>query len=323
MYFIILLDSIKDQYYGYNTLTLFTLLIVMALERIVTKTKTWHVTTIAQHYFAKISSFTNKDNGNKEKNIETDICIMLVIAGIPAVAIMIIIDYLPGLLVFVSYLLLLWICLGCPVTRKTYKKYLQAANREDFQACSLYSEKFGNEGGDLSKVGKQLILINYRHYASVIIFFVFFGLPGMVFYSLCKEWYLAKKNQPESNSQPEIDELPANDSDVLEPQNQLKNEAGEEKLMFVLDWLPSRITAFGFLLVGHFSKGLPVWLDTFANPKISAVEVLASVAKSSEEIAPCENPHLQEPLHMVKLAKRNVIFLLMAISVMTLVGLVG
>ena len=69
MYFIILLDSIKDQYYGYNTLTLFTLLIVMALERIVTKTKTWHVTTIAQHYFAKISSFTNKDNGNKEKNI--------------------------------------------------------------------------------------------------------------------------------------------------------------------------------------------------------------------------------------------------------------
>lgn len=308
-------------------MTLFTLLIVMALERVVAKTKALHITTLAQQYFSKIATVIDRQKANYSNNANISVIIMLLVAAIPAVVLWILIEWLPGIFVFLLSLLLLWICLGCPVTRQTYKRYLQAANREDFQACSLYSEKFGNQGGDLSNVGKQLVLVNYRQYASVIIFFVLFGLPGMVFYSLCKEWYLTKKEALNANVDSQAESETSGDEDdsnsIQQQSQDTAIEVNEDKVMFVLDWLPSRITAFGYLLVGHFSQGLPTWLNTFMNPTLSAYDVLASVAKSSEELAPCENPQLQEPLLMVRLVKRNTIFLLMVVSVMTLAGLVS
>lgn len=299
---------------------LFTLLIVMALERVAVKTKALHITTLAQQYFSKMAPFISKQEANFSANSRTGIFIMLLVAGLPTLGVWLCVEYLPGIVVFFLYLLVLWVCLGCPVTRQTYKRYLQAANREDFEACSLYSEKMGNQGGDLSNLGKQLVLINYRQYASVIIFFVLLGLPGVVFYSLCKEWYFIRKEKLQTDT---IDSA-VDDSNSIRQQNNDELELiSEEKVMFVLDWLPSRITAFGFLLVGHFSKGLPIWLDTFLNPSISAYDVLAKVATSSEEATSSENPQLQEPLQMVRLVKRNIIFLLMSVSVMTLAGVIS
>jgi AmpE protein len=192
----------------------------------------------------------------------------------------------------------------------------------------LHSAQFGNECDDLADVGTQLVFINYRHYASIIIFLVILGLPGIVFYSLCKEWCLFKKsgvlandatlsaNETELNITDDV-----KDETMSESMIDLVNET--EKVMFVVDWLPARITAFGFLLVGHFSRGLPVWLNTLADANLSAYEVLAKVAKASEDFSTSENPQLDEPLQMVKLVKRNIIFLLMAVSVMTLVGVVS
>jgi AmpE protein len=217
-------------------------------------------------------------------------------------------------------------CLGCPVTKQTYKRYLQAANREDFQACSLYSEQFGNKGGDLTNVGKQLILVNYRQYASVIIFFVLGGLPGVVFYSLCKEWYLTQASQSARQElESEVANFDDKQDDVARSPLGHENIAAKaaEKVMFILDWLPSRITAFGFLVVGNFSQGLPVWLGTLVNGKVDAFDVLAKVAKASEEQEANYDAHLQEPLQMVKLAKRNIIFFLMVISIMTLFSVIG
>lgn len=299
----------------------------MALERVVAKTKALHIATIAQQYFSKITGVINKQKDNFGNSANTSALMMIVVAAIPAVAIWILIELLPGIFVFFIGLLLLWICLGCPVTRQTYKRYLQAANREDFEACSLYSEKLGNYGGDLSNMGRQLVLVNYRQYASVVIFFVLFGLPGMVFYSLCKEWYLSRKeelNAQMGTQEESLETVAEDDSNLIQQRDEdITVEVDEEKVMFILDWLPSRITAFGFLLVGHFSQGLPTWLNTFMNPATSAYDVLTTVAKSSEELAPCENPQLQEPLLMVRLVKRNTIFLLMVVSVLTLAGLVS
>jgi AmpE protein len=327
-------------------LTLFTLLIVMALERVVVKSKTFHITTLAQHYFSFITRLLQKKNIQQPKYQLGVIATMLLVAGFPSLVVWMLVVYLPAILVFFLYLILLWVCLGCPVTRQTYKRYLQAANKENFEACSLYSEQFGNKGGDLSNVGKQLVLVNYRQYASVIIFFVLLGLPGMVFYSLCKEWYFLQTskihNDDAHNSQnaqcnidyseailePQSDNGHITQHSVNEPASERLNEHHDgandtQKVLFILDWMPARVTAFGFLLVGHFSRGLPVWLETFANVKLNAYDVLAKVAKASEDLPTSENPHLQEPLQMVKLVKRNIIFFLMVISVMTLVGVVS
>ena len=298
----------------------------MALERVVAKTKALHIATLAKQYFSMIRRVIYKQKVNLSNTANASAIIMVIVAAIPAVGIWILIAFLPGIFVFLLGLLLLWICLGCPVTRQTYKQYLQAANRGDFEACSLYSEKLGNKGGDLSNVGMQLVLVNYRQYTSVIIVFVLFGLPGMVFYSLCKEWCSRMKEEAntEMHAQGEVvDPSDEDNSNVIQQRDENETtETNEEKVMFILDWLPSRITAFGFLLVGHFSQGLPTWLNTFMNPATSAYDVLTNVAKSSEELAPCENSALQEPLLMVRLVKRNTIFLLMVVSVMTLAGLV-
>jgi AmpE protein len=309
-------------------LTLFTLLIVIALERIIPKSKALHISTLAQQYFSFINQFLDKQHVNEYTKALSTTITMLLVTALPSLAIWMLVEYLPVFLVFFLYLLLLWICLGCPQTRHTYKCYLQAANRKDYEACFLHSAQFGNECDDLADVGTQLVFINYRHYASIIIFLVILGLPGIVFYSLCKEWCLFKKsgvlandatlsaNETELNITDDV-----KDETMSESMIDLVNET--EKVMFVVDWLPVRITAFGFLLVGHFSRGLPVWLNTLADANLSAYEVLAKVAKASEDFSTSENPQLDEPLQMVKLVKRNIIFLLMAVSVMTLVGVVS
>ena len=281
-------------------MTLFTLLIVMALERISVKSKRFHITTLANQYFA----FLNKKRIVKNNN---SIIVAVLVAGVPAAIAFALVILLPGLFVFALYLFALWVCLGCPVTRQTYKRYLQAADRGDFEACSLYSESFGNNGGALSEVGKQLVLVNYRQYASVIIFFVLLGLPGMVFYSIAKEWHFST--------------LSTGDGDSASTDNAQPSKA--KRLLNILDFIPARITAFGFLLVGHFSSGLGKWLETALSIKIDAYDLLASVAKASESIPSNDKPYLNEALQMVNLVKRNIVFLLMTISVMTLVGLVA
>jgi len=278
----------------------------MAVERISIKSNRFHIGTIAEKYFAFLQD---------KKILPNKVSLLAVvgIAAIPALASFIVVKYLPGPLLFIVYLFALWVCLGCPRTRQHYKQYLHAANRGDKQACSMYSETFGNQGGELSEVGKQLVLVNYRQYASVIIFFVLLGLPGMLFYSIVKEWYFY--------TQPNKIERDLEDEQAL--LEDTDNNAEAHRLLKLLDIVPVRITAFGFLLVGHFSRGITTWIETFTNTDMEAYDLLACVAKASEDAEPSDKPYLDEPLQMVKLVKRNIMFLLVTISLMTLVGVVA
>jgi AmpE protein len=280
----------------------------MALERVTSKTKELHITTWMSYYFTELERL-------KFFSASSSMLNNIVVAACLSVLVWLLNAYLPGILVFLLHLLLVWVCLGCPVTRKTYKRYLQAANREDFEACYLYSTSFGNEGSDLSHVGQQLVLVNYRQYASVIIFYVLLGLPGMVFYSVVKEMVVFRQREQKTNKQTQADQ--SHDT------NEQAGLLASEKLLFILDWLPARITSFGYLLVGHFGKGLPIWLEGLFNSTLSTYDLLAKVATASEEAPITDNPSLNEPLQLVKLVKRNIIFLLMLISLMTLVGLVA
>jgi len=161
--------------------TLFTLLLVMALERVTEKSSSFHISALAPKYFDVLLD-------KKWVSQSSSATALILMALIPALFALILISWLPALLVFILYVLVLWICLGCPETRQSYKRYLQAAHNEDLQACSLHSLSFGNKSEELSQVAKHLVMINYRQYAAVIIFFVFFGAPCLIFYSLVKGW---------------------------------------------------------------------------------------------------------------------------------------
>ncbi|WP_395344720.1 regulatory signaling modulator protein AmpE [Ningiella sp. W23] len=305
-------------------MTLFTVLIVMALERVTTKSKQFHIANLANHYFSFILE-------TKWFASLSGIIACLLVAACPAIAAYFLMDWLPGILMFLASILVLWICLGCPVTRNTYKRYLQAANRDDFEACSLHSMSFGNEGGQLDNVGKQLVLVNYRQYASVLLFFILTGVPGLIFYSLVKEWAryqndklnTALKEQGESEVSSQAQ--PADQGGEIEKLTNAHNDA--LKILFILDWIPVRITTFGFLVVGHFTNAFNAWFDILLNGSMSSYDALAKVARAAEDVRTNRDDNkdvcLNEPLQLVKLVKRNIVFILIALSVATMVGVVS
>ena len=84
-----------------------------------------------------------------------------------------------------------------------------------------------------------------------------------------------------------------------------------------------RIASFGYVFVGHFSKAMPVWLESLFDNKKPTHQVLITVAESSEDIIVNKDDCTEEPCLLVRLAKRNVLFVFAVISILTLVGLIN
>jgi AmpE protein len=293
-------------------MTLITLLIVMALERVTEKAPKWHIHALVGKYIAFLQG----------RNWFSDSASMLSILSIifaPALLVYVIeLIFNNGFLTFALQLAFLWICLGCPITRKNYKHYLQAAVRQDFQACSLHSMSFGNDDGDLDKVGQQLVFINYRQYAAIIIAFVLLGIPGVIIYSIAKELQLFTHKLSDCENNPE-----QVDDEVM---GECKKENAElviDQVMHVIDWVPVRLTAVGFMLVGHFSRALTFWLPALVDTKSNAKTILINVAIAAEEVEAGQKNCIDEPCILVRLVKRNILFMLVAVSILTMVGAVA
>lgn len=284
---------------------LMSLLLVLSLERLITKDTHWHVETYANQY----RQFLIDKDWLSEDSVATSFYLTMLM---PALALAIIEYWLLGaFLTFVTQSLILFVCVGCPALRATYKCFLNAAERGDLQACSMYTDQLGhcatsNESDGSAKregmsFGQHLTWLNYQHYAAVMLWFIAFGAPGALFYCLCRSTTEAfcAHNHP------------------------LKETAG--RLMFALDYIPVRITAFGMLMMGHFSRALPEWLKYALEFNISAYDVLTKISSKAEMLTP-EEQQMQsenasiEPKVLVKLAKRNVIFLLVITSALTLLG---
>lgn len=270
-------------------MTLISLLLVMALERISSKDPKWHIYALGKKYtqIFKLRGLL--------KESSSPIAALLVVS-IPALSCAAIILLADSLLVsLVLQIAVLWVCLGCPMTRLRYKQYLQAANQSDFEACSLHSMKFGNTDGDLDKVADQLVFINYRQYAAIIIYFILLGAPGVIFYALLKEMqeFVFDKQKPAIS-----------------------------KLLFVIDWVPVRVTAFGFLVVGHFSRATSIWITMLFDTSSSTKQVLASVSAAAEDTDAGIDDCVTKPCTMVRLVKRNISFMLVVLAVLTMTGAV-
>ena len=295
---------------------LMSLLLILSLERLMTKTPNWHVEKYAAQYRAFLQNkgllkFQEENTGDKESKKSSPIALYCYLL-LPAVVLGVIEYWLLGaFLTFIEQSLVLFVCIGCPVLRSIYKNFLNAADRGDLQACSMYTDQLGHcasqtdsdgsAGAEGKSFGQHLTWLNYQHYAAVMLWFIAFGAPGALFYTLSRSTTeaLCNANHP------------------------LKVAAG--RLMFALDYIPVRVTAFGMLMMGHFSRALPEWLKYALQFDVPAYDVLTQISSKAEVLTPDEHK-LQaenaavEPKVLVKLAKRNVIFLLVITSVLTLVG---
>ncbi len=269
-------------------MTLISLLIVLGLERVTTKTQFWR-----SDFYLTWYSNALREQGWFMQESKPWLLYVAVIG--PAV----ILGYLLGWLdsAFISFLVniaILVIAIGCPQTREQFKGYLQASNRGDFAARDLYAEQMGYNPESGYSFGQFMVWVNFRYYFAVAFWFAIFGAAGAMAYVIARHM----------RAQTSCD---------------YSNQATAQ-LMFALDWLPARFAGLGYLLVGHFSRGFPKWLSQASDFTVDGQALVSQVAKASEEIEPDEDDCTEEPCTLLRLAKRNMMMMLAVMAVLTLGG---
>ena len=271
-------------------MTLISLLLVLLVERITTKSQYWQGGFYVDKYLQSIESRGGFNSTSKS-------WVLALVIFVPVIIVYLSVQkFSGGLLELVISTAILMVCVGCPAIRATYKCFLQAANRGDLQACSMYEEQLSGNDKDTISFGLNLVWQNYRHYTAVILWFAACGAAGAILYILVREMEAKLSN------------------DNAQVSHQVT------RLLNIVDWIPVRITALGFLLVGHFSRAFPTWLGYLPDPAVQAKTLLLDVSKKAEEIEPDESNCAEEPCTLVRLAKRNVMFLLVVIAILTLSG---
>jgi len=228
-----------------------------------------------------------------------------VFIALPTLATLLLLNMIEeGLLHLIISTVILIICFGCVKSREAYKCYLRSAFRGETTTCEVNRQQLLQEKGlEDQGFGQSLVWLNYRYYIAIMLFFVVFGAPGALFYRLLTT--LSERNSE--------DELTLSD-EVL--------KTCKQTLAFI-DWLPVRITAFGYMFVGHFSKAIPTWLESLYDFKKSPNAILISIAQVAEDYSVDEEDCTAEPCLLVRLAKRTLLLLLAVISVLTILGVVN
>ena len=269
-------------------MTLISLLLVVVLERLTTKSDLWRSETYLLPYIEGL-----KSNGwLYEYGKAWQVYLAVVVPPLVCWAVY---QWLESsFLTLLLNLVLLFIAVGCPHIRAKYKGYLQAANRGDNPARHLYAEQLNYDPEEGCSFGQHMIWLNFRYYFAIPVWFLILGGTGAVLYLTAR---------------------------FIE--SQATNDYGRQvanRIMTVLDWIPVRLAAIGFLLVGHFSKGIKVFSGYAFDLSTSAKTLVQDVAKASEDIEAGCDDYTEEPSALLKLAKRNMMFLLTATAVLTLGG---
>lgn len=306
-------------------MSLISLLIALLSERYLTN-KWWHFNT----YYKQYSQLALKDD-TAGSNTKSAIMMVLILL-LPTLLCYFLLEQLGnGFLYLVASTITLIVCFGCSHTRDTYKRYLVAAFKGETTTCDLIHQEFlQNKQLPQMGFGQALVWLNYRYFIAVMLFFVVFGAPGAVFYRLLtsiNERCVTQKDTKEI-TQEFKQEVTSETTEAVTPENIASVTEEEQKpevcisskILFVADWLPVRIIALGYMLVGHFSKAVPVWLANLFDINMPSSEVLISVAQKSEDIMIETEDCSAEPCTLVRLAKRTLLLCLAFISILILTG---
>ena len=276
-------------------MSLISLLIALAAERYLSSSA-WQFNTYYKYYLKLIkrSSFVDSPWGS--------LAVSYVAIFIPVIVCYLLLDLVDdGLLNLIVSTVVLIVCFGCITTRDKYKNYLKAAFRGETTTCELHHQQLQQDKNitDMS-FGQLLVWLNYRYFIAIMIFFVLFGAPGALFYRL-----LTTLNEGNTLEELEIADEVAQST---------------KQFQFWLDWLPVRIVAFGYMLVGHFSKAMPIWLESLFDVTKMPHQLLISVAEKSEDFMVDADDCTAEPCLLVRLAKRTLLLCLAVIAILVLTG---
>jgi len=298
-------------------MSLISLLIALAAERYLSSSA-WQFNTYYSRYkklFAQLHFF----GAPKDSWLASSLFVLL-----PAVLAYFVLDLVSdGLLYMLVSTVILIVCFGCVATRHVYKQYLMAAFRGETTTCEMHHKQLLQDK-NLPEMGfgQSLIWLNYRYFIAIMIFFVLFGAPGALLYRL-----LCKLNEAEVDNQHEKEECLDENNDDLNVEVKEKHVVQDinrfnQQVLFWLDWIPVRVVAFGYMLVGHFSKAMPVWLENLFDGGKLPHNVLISVAQKSEDFMVDLEDCTAEPCLLVRLAKRTLLLCLAVIAILILTGVI-
>lgn len=306
---------------------LIAVLLAFSIERVKILSPGWHLAGYLQRWLR-----FSKQQDWLEKLYENSIGAVVVVL-LPAIAISLAVAILDsGLVTLVVSVLALLLAVACAPARSAYRDYLHAAHRDDAAALNQAATTIHQAAGlpaDHTETGPALAWLHYRHYAAVLIAYVVLGIFGALAYaSLRTIQNLQTRATDGAKTEPEVvgDDLDDSNDDTDDRDDDIVHAAPWQKIMFWVDWLPVRMTSAGFLLVGHFSNALPVWLGSFSKPHQPAQQVFLKVAVAAEDTQPIENDanpqpgKTQEPLRLVALMKRNLLLLVVVLALLTLAG---
>ncbi|WP_206485019.1 beta-lactamase regulator AmpE [Thalassotalea sp. G2M2-11] len=292
-------------------MSLISLLIALAAERYFSSA-TWQFNVHFTHY----SKWFNRLLGGAKSKRSTIINIAFILT--PVIACYFLLQLVDdGLVHFLLSTLILIACFGCIKTRDTYKQYLLCAFRGEQTSCEMHHQQL-LEDKNLPQMsfGQMLIWLNYRYFIAIMLFFVVFGAPGALAYRLVSK-VVEQQGQSETDSQESAPDPSTKSAE------QLQVEQFNYQLLFWLDWLPVRIVAFGYMLVGHFSRALPVWLENLFDVGKLPHLILTEVAQKSEDFMVDQEDCTAEPCLLVRLAKRTLLLCLALIALLILTGVMS
>ncbi|WON78978.1 beta-lactamase regulator AmpE [Serratia sp. UGAL515B_01] len=281
-------------------MTLFTLLLVLAWERLFKLGEHWQLDHRLEVIFKRLHRVS------LGQTLGMALVWMLVVWGVL---------WLAKGLFFGVVVLLLWIviaslCVGAGIARKHYRAYLKAARQGDADACDQMAEELALIHGlpvDCSKeerlceLQNALLWINYRYYLAPLFWFVVCGaygpiaLSGYAFLRAYQTW-LARHHSPLERSQ-----------------------SGVDFLLHWLDWVPVRLAGIAYSLLGHGERALPAWFASLADSHTPQYQVLTRLAQFSLAREPHKDP-LQTPKAAVLLARKVTLIILVVVALLTIYG---
>ncbi|GIU16564.1 MULTISPECIES: beta-lactamase regulator AmpE [unclassified Shewanella] len=283
-------------------MALFALLVAILVERLRLLPNSWQFDALLSKYHKSLIS----------EQQQPSLLMMTLVILLPAVFVYILSWLVSGVLwgaiSVVLWVLIAVLCFSHNVQRTAFKRYIQAACRGDSQACFNYANELDsslslesvNEKELGEKVGQSVAWINYRYYGAIALYLIVLGPVGTVLY--CTVRFYSEQSRKNDAELPLVDNL-----------------------LFVLDWIPSRIFSFGYVLSGHFRQAISAWLSHALNPKSSARDTITQVAVAAETLPESSSAPicLQSTIALLQLSKRNFILLITVLSLMTIFGVVN
>lgn len=302
-------------------MTLLSMLIALIVERLAVRGRAWQLVTYLQPYLGWSQKVT--ENGQRQQQY-----LMLLCWLVPAVVISLLIYSVQfWLFQLILNTLVLLLCIGSWYYRQCYKQFLNACQRDDQQAAFLVMHQIRSaQGAPELSFGQQLIWLNFRYYAAVLFWYAVLGAFGAVAYAClrqCSEPHTYEQNNAATSAE-SADPVPTADATFSAADGGETNATAwlrfAEDILHWADWLPVRLFGLGLALVGDFSRSSAVLMQHAGALQISAPQLLAELSLAAEPV-PEELLNSQDAVvSAVALAKRNVLFFLALVAILTLSG---